>query len=147
MYTVADVMTREVVTLNEDDELGLADNIIHLGRIRHLPVVREGKLVGLVSQRDLLRAYAKRGEAFGPTLLAKEVMKTDLLKAAPSTPLRRAFHTMMTKKLGCMPVVDASGKLVGIVTEGDAVAFSVRVIADLDKFEKLATQMAPGAQR
>ena len=147
MYTAADVMTRELVTLKEDDDLGLADDIIHLGRIRHLPVVRDGVLVGLVSHRDLLRAYARRGEAFGPTLLAREVMKSDLVKARPGTPLHKIFRTMMQRKIGCVPVVDGRGKLLGIVTEGDAVAFSARVVAEMDKIEKLATQIASGAER
>ncbi|HEX8910363.1 MAG TPA: CBS domain-containing protein, partial [Anaeromyxobacteraceae bacterium] len=56
--SVGDFMTRELVTLKESDDLALAEQMLRLGGIRHLPVVRDGKLVGLVTQRDLLRASA-----------------------------------------------------------------------------------------
>ena len=55
MY-VRDLMQREVVTLDATESLGLADDIMRLGRIRHMPVTARGRLVGLLSQRDLFRA-------------------------------------------------------------------------------------------
>jgi len=54
--TVADIMSREVITLAEDDTLADARMSMERGRIRHLPVVRDGRLVGLVTHRDLLAA-------------------------------------------------------------------------------------------
>ncbi|MFZ5469111.1 MAG: CBS domain-containing protein [Myxococcota bacterium] len=139
MYTVKDLMTRDLVTLKESDDLSLADTIIHLGRIRHLPVVdRGGKLIGLVSQRDLLRAYARRGEAMAGSMLAGEVMTRRLTKVLPSTPLRRSLKLMLRNKFGCLPVVDKNGKLVGILTEGDLVKFSLHMVSELDRFQNQA---------
>ncbi len=142
MYTVSDVMTRNPVSLKEDDDLALAENIIHLGRLRHLPVVRRGKLVGLVTQRDLLHAYARRGEVRGPTLLASDVMRSPVVHVRPDTPAKDAFKLMLKKKYGCAPVVEKDGTLVGIVTESDGVAFAMRVIGELDKVGKVAARVA-----
>ncbi len=54
--TIRDIMTHSVSTLSPDDDLMKADAIMRGGRIRHLPVVSDGKLVGLITHRDLLRA-------------------------------------------------------------------------------------------
>ena len=65
---VRDVMTPEVTTLKQNDKLTLADDIMHLGRIRHLPVLDDDgqQVVGLVSQRDLFRgALARRSATRG----------------------------------------------------------------------------------
>ncbi|MFN7132801.1 MAG: CBS domain-containing protein, partial [Myxococcales bacterium] len=60
MRTVADLMSREVVTLEESDDISYADTVLRLGRIRHLPVVSGGRLRGLVTHRDVLRAIVAR---------------------------------------------------------------------------------------
>lgn len=129
---VRDVMTREVVTLDREDELGLAGEIMRLGRIRHLPVVQKegGGLVGVLSQRDLLRAALQRcGAAARPseskTVAVCEVMTPAPTSAAPETPLRAAASLMLREKIGCLPILEA-GKLVGILTESDFVALVAR---------------------
>ena len=133
MYAVSDLMTRDVVSLRETDDLALADNIFYLGRIRHLPVVdREGRLKGLVTHRDLLRCYAARGELRGRATLARDMMTADVTTVQPTTPLRQALQIMLTNKFGCLPVVDDAGRLVGILTEADLVRFAAEVITDLD---------------
>lgn len=143
MYTVSDVMTTDLITLRENDDLGLADSIIHLGRIRHLPVVgKSGKLSGLVTQRDLLRAYVDRGEVAGKTVAAKDVMTSRVTKVTADTPLRKALKLMLRNKYGCLPVVDDGGRPVGIVTESDMVKFAASVITDLDRFQKNALAVA-----
>lgn len=137
MYTVADLMTHELVTLKEDDDLSLADTIIYLGRIRHLPVVdKAGKLVGLVTHRDLLRAYAARGEGLAKVLPAREIMTTKLSRVTPRTPLQKALRLMLKNKYGCLPVVTPGGKLVGILTESDLVRFTLSIIGELDRLQR-----------
>ena len=125
---VRDVMTREVATLNREDELGLAGEIMRLGRIRHLPVVEKegGALVGVLSQRDLFRAAlarcadpACRSEL--KTVAVREVMTPAPTTTAPEAPLKAAASVMLQQKIGCLPVLEA-GKLVGILTESDFVA-------------------------
>ena len=136
MYTVSDLMTRHVVTLKETDDLALADTILKLGRLRHLPVVRDRTLVGLVTHRDLIRALAEQRPAAQPAL-ARDVMTREVKTVEPDTSLRRAIKMMLRNKFGCLPVIDSDGSLVGIITEADFLRFSERIVADLDRVEEL----------
>ena len=125
MY-VRDLMRPEVATLYADDTLDLADGIMRLGRIRHLPVVSGDRVVGVVSQRDLFRAAVSSllqlgGEAERKWLAGipvKAVMTPNVFTVAPSEPLHVAVRTMIDKRIGCLPVVE-DGKLVGLLSESD----------------------------
>ncbi|MBW2281850.1 MAG: CBS domain-containing protein [Deltaproteobacteria bacterium] len=133
MKHVKDIMVREVATLKRNDELSLADDVMRLGRIRHLPVVDEdtGQLVGIVSQRDLFRGALVRAFGYGEnaqrrvmkTIPVKEVMTTEPVTTTPDTALRDAARLMLDKKIGCLPVLEGD-KLAGILTEADFVALS-----------------------
>ncbi len=132
---VADLMTSEVATLNRNDELSVADDVMKLGRIRHLPVLDEdtGELVGVVSQRDMFAGALARTFGYGTaaqrrllkTIPVKEVMTTEVVTTSRDTPLREAAQQMLEGKIGCLPVVE-QGKLVGILTESDFVALAAR---------------------
>ena len=132
--TVKDVMTANVTTLKRNEKLTLADDLMNLGRIRHLPVLDDGEeLIGIVSQRDLFRGALAQAIGYGQharrklleTLLVKEVMTTEPTTTTPETPLADAAQVLMEKKIGCLPVV-ANGSLVGILTEADFVKLYAR---------------------
>lgn len=128
-------MTREVATLGRNDQLTLADDVMRLGRIRHLPVLDDDgqEVVGIVSQRDLFRGALAGALGYGEhaqrkvldTLVVKEVMHPDVVTTAPDVPLAEAARVMMERKIGCLPVIE-NGRLAGILTEGDFVALAAR---------------------
>ncbi len=128
-------MSTDVTTLKRNEQLSLADDLMQLGRIRHLPVLDDdGKeLIGIVSQRDLFRGGLARAVGYGQhgrrkllnSLQVKDVMVTDLVTTTPEAPLAEAAETMMKNKIGCLPVV-RDRTLVGILTEGDFVALFVK---------------------
>lgn len=131
---VSDLMSKEVATLQRNDKLSIADNVMQLGRIRHLPVMDEdGMLCGMVSQRDLFRGSLVRSLGFGTvaqqrvlnTILVKEVMASEVVTADPDMSITEAASLMTSRKVGCLPVVDGE-ELVGILTEGDFVAYFAR---------------------
>lgn len=131
---VRDLMSRNVTTVQRNEQLVVAEDVMRLGRIRHLPVLdQEGALVGLVSQRDLFHNGVVRALGFGAhaheraisTLSIKEAMTTEVVTTTPETPLRQAAEVMMGRKIGCLPVLE-NGELVGILTESDFVAFVAR---------------------
>jgi CBS domain-containing membrane protein len=127
---VRDLMSDEVVTLGRDETLDIADRIMSLGRIRHMPVLdANGRLCGLVSQRDLFRgalasaiglARSAQARLLG-ALLVRDVMTPDPLTTTPDTPVTEAAGVMLRRKIGCLPVLQ-DGRLVGILTEADFVA-------------------------
>jgi CBS domain-containing membrane protein len=130
---VRDVMTKDLVTLGRNDTLRSADDVMRLGRIRHLPVVDEdGSLVGIVSQRDLFHGGLMRALGYGSfaqakaldTMVVKEAMHTEVLTTTPETPLAEAAKLMLERKVGCLVVLDA-GKLAGILTESDFVKLAL----------------------
>lgn len=123
---VEEIMISDPATLGRNDALDLADDIMRLGRIRHLPVVEEGVVVGVISQRDLFRSALASALGYGEkaqrglmqTLLVKEVMTSPVLTVDPECPVREAARLMQEKKIGCLPVVRGQ-RLVGIITESD----------------------------
>jgi CBS domain-containing membrane protein len=127
--TAADVMTTNLATLEVGEKLDLAEDIMHVGRIRHMPVVDGKKLVGIVSVRDLLAASLSKAMDFEPThrraflrsVSVDEAMTRDPMTVTQDTPLVVLAERMCEQKIGCLPVVDADQRLVGIVTETDLV--------------------------
>jgi CBS domain-containing membrane protein len=131
---VRDVMSRDVVTIARNQVLVVADDVMRLGRIRHLPVLDDdGNVVGVVSQRDLFHSGLVKALGYGArakervleTLAVKEAMTTEVVTTTPNTPLRQAAELMLKHKVGCLPVLD-EGKLTGILTESDFVALAAR---------------------
>ena len=126
---VKDVMTREVRTVQRNDQLGVADKLMKDERIRHLPVIDEsGDVCAVVSQRDLFRGALLRALGYGSRaeetvlrqVVVKEAMSAELFTTTPDTAVAEAARVMIERRVGCLPVLDA-GKLVGIVTETDFV--------------------------
>jgi CBS domain-containing protein len=124
-----DLMTRDVITLEEDEHLEHLDDSMRVLRFRHMPVTDGRKLIGLLSERDLLRAggssllpHKRRQDHFVAShFRVADIMTRDVETVAPDAALADVAATMIAKKLGCMPVVEADGTLVGILTEADFV--------------------------
>lgn len=130
---VRDFMTNEVVTLGRNERLAVADDVMRLGRIRHLPIVdEEGLLVGIVSQRDLFLSGLLRALGYGSHaqrqildgVLVKEAMKTEVVTVSPDTPLADAARLMLEKKIGCL-LVTSGKQILGILTESDFVKLAI----------------------
>jgi CBS domain-containing protein len=123
---VKDIMVKEVATLDVNDELSLANDIMRLGRIRHLPVVDGQTLVGIISERDLFRSSLAQALGYGSEatrqmmkgIRIKDLMVTNLITVSPDTEMLAAIQLMLTKKIGCLPVVE-NDRLVGLITETD----------------------------
>jgi CBS domain-containing membrane protein len=130
---VVDLMSRSVKTLARNDKLSIADTLMRSARIRHLPVVDEGRVVGIVSQRDLFFNALVRALGFGSaardrmldSIVVKEVMTEDVVTTTPDVEVRVAAKVMVDRKIGCLPVVDAEA-LVGILSESDIVSAVAR---------------------
>jgi CBS domain-containing protein len=130
--TVREIMTKAPVTMDCDDILDIADDIMALGRIRHLPVLDQGHVVGVLSQRDLFHSVLVKVLGFKRqeqkdlmrTIRVREVMSKPVITISPDAPVHQAARLMMQKKIGCLPVVEEQ-KLVGLVTETDILGFWV----------------------
>jgi len=127
--SVRDVMTQDVLSVERNQKLSTVDDIMRLGRIRHVLVVNEtGDLEGVVSQRDLFHGGLLKALGYGArakehaldTLLVKEAMNTEPITTTPDASLQSAARLMAEHKIGCLPVLEA-GRVVGILTEGDFV--------------------------
>jgi CBS domain-containing protein len=124
---VSEIMESEVVTLAVADRLDLADDVMRLGQVRHIPVLEDGRVVGIVTQRDLLAASLSKALAFDPqqrrtfmhSVDVGEVMSRDVVTVGPDATLADAAALLLGRRIGCLPVVKPDGTLVGLVTETD----------------------------
>lgn len=125
--TVEEIMRTDFVALQEGDCLDFADDVMRLGRIRHLPVLAGGKLAGIVSQRDLLAHSLSRTLDFEPrdrrsflkSVQVADAMTRDVVTVQPSTPLDEAARLMIRHQIGCLPVLGPDRVPVGLITETD----------------------------
>ncbi len=129
---VGQFMTTDLFTVHPEDVVDLAASLMDWRHIRHVPVEdNDGRLVGLVSHRTLLRLVGQgvRGTHRTPVAV-KDIMRQDPITVTPNTPTLEAIEVMRRHKVGCLPVVEQGNRLVGIITERDL----IRVAAML--FEK-----------
>jgi CBS domain-containing protein len=115
---VRDIMERDVTVVDETDSVALAHQLMLWHRIRHLPVLRlnDRKLIGVVSERDVLRALTE--DAIAENRAVCEIMRLPPSHIHPDAPVADAAADLSTKQIGCLPVVDA-GVVVGMVTASD----------------------------
>lgn len=122
MLQVKDSMAREVTTLSPGDTAGDALALCRERRIRHLPVLEDGSLVGIVSDRDLRSATPALGDPARASALAEirvgDVMAREVITADPEDPIDEAANTMRERHINCLPVLEGE-ELVGIVTSSD----------------------------
>lgn len=130
MMLVSEWMTRKVLTVEVFDSIGLARRLMVKNRVNQLPVLDDGKLVGIVTDRDIRDAYptsmvidrAREIDQFAETYTVEEVMSHNVLTVQPSTLLVTAVKLLRRHRIGSLPVVD-KGRLVGIVTRSDILDF------------------------
>lgn len=124
---VKDMMQTDVTTLNRNDSLDMAEALMILGRLRHLPILDDdGQVVGLISSRDIFRSALAFAIGYGEsgrrkllrTIQVKEVMSSPVFTIEAGASLAAAAGLMMERRIGCLPVVE-EGKLLGIVSETD----------------------------
>jgi len=114
---VKDVMRYPVLTVDERATLRSAYQVMQDHQIRHLPVTKAGKLVGIVTDRDIRLAVSPLAEG-GPRHLEAAVggvMSQPVLSADPLDPVEEAARLMRRRKIGALPVLEGE-ELVGIVT-------------------------------
>jgi len=123
---VVDVMTKEPLTIAPSETVGEAEELMAENGIRQLPVVENRELVGIITDRDVrsflaggssLSAANEREQSLGTKV--SDLMTTDPLTLEPDDELQNAVELLVEQKVGGVPVVDAKGGLVGIVTYVD----------------------------
>lgn len=131
MLRVRDAMTREVITLGPEASASEAWGICREKGIRHVPVVEAGRLVGLVSDRDLRDVSPPRNTRDQENTLGwvrlRDIMSTDLATIHPLDTIEHAAREIYDRRIGCLPVVD-EGELVGIVTSSDMMRTLVELV-------------------
>jgi CBS domain-containing protein len=126
--TVGQFMTQDLFTVRPDDIVDFAATLMDWRHIRHVPVESDtGKLVGLVSHRELLRLVAQGGVGKDQRVTVEEIMVRNPVTVHPDTPTVDAIRIMREWQLACLPVI-RENKLVGIVTEHDLIVVASHLL-------------------
>ena len=127
---VKDIMSTDVEVVGRNDDLSQVEDLMVAKKLRHVPVLENGELIAIVSQRDLFKAMMsstmgygeKAQQAYLHSVRVKEIMTYPVVTVAPDTAVGEAADLMVQKGIGCLPVV-AGTQLVGIVTKTDLLRY------------------------
>jgi acetoin utilization protein AcuB len=144
MFIVEKWMTKNVITVLPHEKIIDAFELMQGQGIRHLPVVENGELKGLVTDRDIrlalipspLSTPEDRVYHLGALEQVEEIMTSDLITVAPTTTIEEAAKLMAQYKIGAVPVV-AHGKLVGILTETDILCVFIEMLETIQSSARI----------
>lgn len=141
-HLIREIMVSPVITVNENDNFSVVEEKFRLHKIRHLPVInKENQLVGIITQRDLFHTVSPRktedGDYYEKTTLdsylLKHAMTPNPLALQPDNTVTQAIDVFATLKYGCIPIINQSKKLVGIITQIDALKFVSKWLRNKDQ--------------
>ena len=123
---VREIMSTTIEVVDRNDDLRTVEERMAAKQLRHLPVLEQGEIVGMVTQRDLFKAamssamgYGEKAQrAYLQSVYVKEIMVYPVVTVAPDTSVAAAADMIINKGIGCLPVVEGT-KLVGMVTKTD----------------------------
>jgi acetoin utilization protein AcuB len=136
---VSDRMSSPAVTITPETPFQKALKLMRDHRFRRLPVVdKKGKLIGIVSERDLLYASPSPATSLSiwelhyllSQIQVRQIMTQDVITTTPDTPIEDASHLMVENKIGGLPVVDEEDHVVGVITETDIFKTFNEIFAD-----------------
>lgn len=133
-WTVADFMTRDVVTVSPGESFKTCVDLMRIHGVSALPVVvADGQVAGIVSEADLMRPLAASSERPAQTrppvrsaITAGEIMSSEVVTTVPGASLAAAARLMFEHQVRRLPVVDPPGRLVGIVSRSDLIRVFLR---------------------
>ena len=128
--SVREIMATDIEVVDRNDNLRTVEERMTTKQLRHLPVLEQGEVVGIVTQRDLFKAAmssamgygAKAQQAYLQSVRVKEIMVYPVVTVAPDTSVAAAADLILTKGIGCLPVVEGT-QLIGIVTKTDLLRY------------------------
>lgn len=123
-WTVGDVMTRDVVTIGPDTSFKVCADLMHIHHVSGLPVTSENRVVGMVTVADLMRTVADADRA--APRVAGDVMTAEVVTIGQTATIAAAARLMFEKNVKRLPVVDASKRLVGVVSRSDVLRVFLR---------------------
>jgi len=134
---VSDRMTRDAITVQADDPIRVAVDLVDQKRLRRFPVMKDGDLVGIVTDRDLRDATAssvvltekKYHDFLLDTVKIESIMSANPRTVSPQSDLKDAARLILEIKVGGLPVLQ-DGRLVGIITETDLVSTLLEQLPD-----------------
>lgn len=134
---VGDVMTKKVIHVAPTLTVRQAITAMSSNGIRHLIVVENGKVVGVLSQRDMLSFLARAfNQGTNPAICpVQNIMIKNVAMTNPSTPISEVAELMAKRQIGCLPVLDEHDELVGIMTRTD-------VLRHVARYEEYASLLA-----
>lgn len=115
-----DIMVEELITITPQEKIAFADLLMTRNNIGGLPVVEQGKIVGIITQRDIM--FARHYEV--GRLKAGDLMSRNLITVGPEASLKEILTLMLEKKIERLPVVE-DGKLLGLIVH-DRILRAVR---------------------
>ena len=140
---VEDVMVTEVVTIGENASIKEAATLMNKFEIGSLIVIRKGKAIGIITERDLLKRVIAEGKDAKKTKV-KDIMSSPLILIAPGTELEEAMRLMFEKKIKKLAVVDQK-RLIGVVSLTDIASCQPAIIKLLKTFA--AAQNTPKSMK
>ena len=136
MITIDELMTPKPYALTADDTLEDARLMMTDKNIRHIPIVdKHNHLVGLVTQRDVLKATEPESGRESREVLLSDIMISNVSVIHQTSSVRQAGLFLQQHKYGCLPVV-ANDKLVGIVTDSDFITVAISLIEQVELAEE-----------
>jgi CBS domain-containing protein len=129
-------MTKKIIALNRKDDLETAEMLFKKHKIRHIPVVHEDSIIGMLSYTDLLRisfadAFNEDEDEVDTVVYnmftIEQVMAKNLVSVSSDTPIKEVAQLLAKKEFHALPVVD-EGKLVGIITTTDLINYMIKYL-------------------